>query len=244
MAAAVRLPSRRGALLLLLSVLSLASAASAPDDATAPGKCAEADAAVCGAATAPWTEVAETVSAWTPGPDAPAGSPRIHVVMQVTAPIGGYGRLGHDSPADLLEPKELVTFSEPVRPRAGAAPGPPDSAVGITCGAALAFAAFAFFGFFAASHQVACVEISSFERIISGHRSGGCSQRRYECHAYSSGNRLGIDIFVSHFKESPFSKCSSPQAHVSNRFPERRLHKSSCLGADDRRQCRIITPVY
>ena len=50
--------------------------------------------------------------------------------------FGGYGRLGHDNPADLLEPKELLTFSEPVRPRAGAAPGPPDSAVGITCGAA------------------------------------------------------------------------------------------------------------
>jgi hypothetical protein len=37
---------------------------------------------------------------------------------------------------------------------------------------------------------------------------------------------------------------SSPQAHVSNRFPERRLQKSSCLGAVDRRQCRIITLAF
>ena len=88
----VAFPRRHpGASLLLMSVLTFALAASAPDDATT---CAAAEAAVCGAAAIPWTEVADTVTAWKPGPDAPLGSPRVHVVMQVTEPIGGYGRLG------------------------------------------------------------------------------------------------------------------------------------------------------
>eukprot|EP01043_Picozoa_sp_COSAG02_P061292 COSAG02_NODE_8207_length_2659_cov_1.645312_3_plen_178_part_00 len=50
--------------------------------------------------------------------------------------FGGYGRLGHGDPADQLKPKEIETFSEQERTRAGGPLGPPDHAVGITCGSA------------------------------------------------------------------------------------------------------------
>lgn len=50
--------------------------------------------------------------------------------------FGGYGRLGHSDPADQLSPKEVETFSEKERTRAGGPLGPPDHAVGITCGSA------------------------------------------------------------------------------------------------------------
>ena len=50
--------------------------------------------------------------------------------------FGGYGRLGHSDPADQHNPKEVETFSEQVRTRAGGPLGPPDHAVGITCGSA------------------------------------------------------------------------------------------------------------
>ena len=50
--------------------------------------------------------------------------------------FGGYGRLGHNRPQDELDPKEVSQFSQGQRKKAGAALGPPDGAVGITCGAA------------------------------------------------------------------------------------------------------------
>lgn len=50
--------------------------------------------------------------------------------------FGGYGRLGHNEPADGLSPRAVETFEEPVRTRAGGPLGPPDGAVGITCGSA------------------------------------------------------------------------------------------------------------
>ena len=54
--------------------------------------------------------------------------------------FGGYGRLGHNDPADCLTPKEVETFSEEMRTRAGGPLGPPDHAVGITCGSACTLA--------------------------------------------------------------------------------------------------------
>eukprot|EP01047_Picozoa_sp_COSAG01_P049171 COSAG01_NODE_4850_length_4684_cov_2.069793_2_plen_123_part_00 len=42
--------------------------------------------------------------------------------------FGGYGRLGHNTPADQLVPKEVGTFSAPRRGRAGGPQLPPDGA--------------------------------------------------------------------------------------------------------------------
>ena len=50
--------------------------------------------------------------------------------------FGGYGRLGHNQPQDELAPREVSQFSEGQRRKAGGPLGPPDGAVGITCGAA------------------------------------------------------------------------------------------------------------
>ena len=84
----------------------------------------------------------------------PAGLPKISDIkcgnhhtaaMTTTGAVytwgfGGYGRLGHNDPADCLTPKEVETFSEKVRTRAGGPLGPPDHAVGITCGSACTLA--------------------------------------------------------------------------------------------------------
>ena len=88
-------------LTLLLSILTQSSSAAriidtdectASDAVSDPCTILVSDGLMCNATALLWTDVAEAATAWHPESDQPPAG--IHVVMQVTDPIGGYGKIG------------------------------------------------------------------------------------------------------------------------------------------------------